>query len=85
MHNISSNQLRNFTHAPFSALFWCKNLAKPSILLQDIAKGGGGGMASVVTLDIHAIAELKEKKVAFTDDKPKYCYTSDDQANYGKN
>ncbi len=41
-------------------------------------------MTSVVNLDIHAIAELKDKKVPFTDDKTKYCYTSDDQANYGK-
>ena len=53
-------------------------------MLQEIAKGGGGGVTSVVNLDIHAIAELKEKAIPFTDDSPKYCYTSDHEGNYSK-
>ena len=51
------------------------------VCVQEIARGGGGGIADAVNLDVHAIAEL-QTTVPPTNDKPKYCYTSDDQGNY---
>lgn len=53
------------------------------LLLQEIARGGGGGVADAVNLDIHAIAEL-QKQFPPTNDKPKYKYASDDQGNYSE-
>ena len=41
-------------------------------------------MADAVNLDVHAIAELQNKKFSPTDDKPKYNYTSDEQGNYSE-
>lgn len=52
--------------------------------LQEIARGAGGGIADVVNLDIHAIAELQKKGFPPSNDKPKYNYTSDEQGNYSE-
>ncbi|VDQ10147.1 unnamed protein product [Trichobilharzia regenti] len=40
-----------------------------------------GGL--VVDLDVHALAELKNKGVPLTDDSEKFNYTSDTEGNYG--
>lgn len=41
-------------------------------------------MSDMVSLDIHAIAELQKKQFPPTNDKPKYKYMSDQQGNYGE-
>lgn len=52
------------------------------VILQEIAKGTGAGVDDSVSLDIHAISELKDKGVASTDDASKYCYKADNDGNY---
>ena len=41
-------------------------------------------MDDCVSLDVHAISELKDKGFAPTDDAKKYCYKADDTGNYSK-
>jgi alanyl-tRNA synthetase len=42
--------------------------------LQEIARAAGPGVADSINLDVHAIAELKEKGFPPTNDAPKYSY-----------
>ena len=41
-------------------------------------------MDDSVSLDVHAINELKDKGFAATDDTAKYCYTADSSGNYSE-
>ena len=41
-------------------------------------------MDDSVSLDIHAISELKDKGFVSTDDAPKYSYKADDAGNYSE-
>jgi len=53
-------------------------------VVQSIARGAGSGVDDSVTLDVHAINELKDKGFAVTDDSSKYHYTADSSGNYSK-
>lgn len=54
------------------------------ILLQATARGVGSGVDDSISLDVHAINELKDKGFVATDDAPKYQYTADSSGNYSK-
>lgn len=41
-------------------------------------------MDDSVSLDVHAINELKDKGFTATDDSPKYRYTADSSGNYSE-
>ena len=45
---------------------------------QEIARAAGQGIADGINLDVHAIAELKERGFPPTSDAPKYNYESKD-------
>ena len=50
---------------------------------QILSQGKGSGVDNTISLDVHAINELQEKKkVPPTNDKVKYNYTSDAKGNY---
>lgn len=53
-------------------------------IVQAIARGVGSGVDDAVSLDVHAINELKDKGFNATDDAPKYCYTADSSGNYSE-
>ena len=53
-------------------------------LLQAIARGVGAGVDDSVSLDVHAINELKDKGFAATDDSSKYHYTADNTGHYSE-
>lgn len=52
--------------------------------LQEIARGEGQGVSDSINLDVHAIAELKEKGVPPTNDMFKYNYVADDKGSYSE-
>ena len=54
------------------------------VCAQAIAKGVGSGVDDSVSLDVHAINELKDKGFPATDDSAKYCYTADSSGNYSE-
>ena len=54
------------------------------VCTQAIAKGVGSGVDDSVSLDVHAINELKDKGFPATDDSAKYCYTADSSGNYSE-
>ena len=49
-----------------------------------IARGEGQGEGDSISLDVHAIAELKEKGVPSTNDAFKYNYVADDRGCYSE-
>ena len=49
-----------------------------------IARGEGQGEGDSIILDVHAIAELKEKGVPPTNDAFKYNYVADDRGCYSE-
>lgn len=49
-----------------------------------MSQGGGKAIDDLIMLDVHSIAELKDKAVPTTDDSPKYNYTSDSSGVYGQ-
>lgn len=58
--------------------------ARLSHPLQEIARGEGQGVSDSISLDVHAIAELKEKGVPPTNDMFKYNYVADDRGSYSE-
>ena len=49
-----------------------------------IARGEGQGAGESISLDVHAIAELKEKGVPTTNDAFKYNYVADENGCYSE-
>ena len=52
-------------------------------LQQLLSQSSGGAVDDLIMLDVHSIADLKDRSVPTTDDSPKYKYTSDVSGNYG--
>ena len=52
--------------------------------LQMIARGEGQGVGDSISLDVHAIAELKDKGVPPTNDLFKYNYAADESGCYSE-
>lgn len=50
----------------------------------NVALRTGSKKGEAVTLDVHALAELRDKGLPVTDDSPKYNYTKAHDAHYGK-
>ncbi len=55
---------------------------KSKAAAREIAKCTAGGVTDEEGLDTHAISELQNKGVPFTDDSFKYNYTADGNSKY---
>ncbi|XP_067937856.1 alanine--tRNA ligase, cytoplasmic-like [Watersipora subatra] len=60
----------------------CKGYEDCKKRAQLLSHSAGGAVDDLIMLDVHSIAELKDKSVPVTDDSPKYRYTSDDSGKY---